>query len=59
MASSIIQLKCDCKNDPWGKKGSESLAARYAAQTPGTDFEIDEGKEYSEVSLFVSNHKNG
>ncbi len=49
MAPSIIQLKCQCKNDPWGKKGSESRAARYAAQAPGTDFKIDEDTEYSEV----------
>ncbi|KAI9792454.1 MAG: hypothetical protein M1816_002338 [Peltula sp. TS41687] len=49
MADSVIQLKCSCKNDPWGKKGSESRAARYAAQTLGDDFKIDEDKEYSEI----------
>jgi mannose-6-phosphate isomerase len=32
---------------PWGKKGKESLAARLCEQTPGTDFKIDESKEYS------------
>ncbi len=49
MAPSVIQLKCFCKNDPWGKKGSDSRAARYATQAPGTEFKIDENKEYSEV----------
>ena len=35
MTSSIIQLECQCNNYPWGKKGKDSLAARYAAATPG------------------------
>jgi hypothetical protein len=37
-------------NYPWGKKGSNSLAAKYAAATPGGHFKIDESKEYAEVS---------
>ncbi|KAI9799238.1 MAG: hypothetical protein M1833_004116 [Piccolia ochrophora] len=49
MATSVIQLKCQCNNYPWGKKGSQSVAARYAAQTPNTDFNIDEDKEYAEM----------
>ncbi|KAK5042915.1 hypothetical protein LTR16_011608, partial [Cryomyces antarcticus] len=49
-----------CNQYPWGKKGSESLAARLAAKTPGwdeddkrnkTDFKIDEEKFYSEMWL--------
>jgi len=48
MTSSIIQLECQCNNYPWGKKGKDSLAARYAAATPGGSFELDEKKEYAE-----------
>ncbi|KAK2625813.1 hypothetical protein QTJ16_005125 [Diplocarpon rosae] len=48
MPSSIIQLECQCNNYPWGKKGKESLAARYAAATPGGHFKLDESKEYAE-----------
>ncbi|KAN0113011.1 mannose-6-phosphate isomerase [Hyaloscypha variabilis] len=35
-------------NYPWGKKGSSSLAAKYAAATPGGHFKLDESKEYAE-----------
>lgn len=48
MSSSIIQLECQCNNYPWGKKGKDSLAARYAAATPGGHFKLDESKEYAE-----------
>merc|ERR1712093_868752 len=48
MTSSIIQLECQCNNYPWGKKGKSSLAARYAAATPGGSFKLDESKEYAE-----------
>jgi len=51
MTSSIIQLECQCNNYPWGKKGKDSLAARYAAATPGGSFELDEKKEYAEVGI--------
>jgi mannose-6-phosphate isomerase len=49
MLSSLIQLECGCNNYPWGKKGKESLAAQYAASTPGGSFKLDESKEYAEV----------
>jgi mannose-6-phosphate isomerase len=48
---SIIQLECGCNNYPWGKKGKESLAAKYAAATPGGHFKLDESKEYAEVGF--------
>merc|ERR1712093_405401 len=51
MTSSIIQLECQCNNYPWGKKGKDSLAARYAAATPGGSFELDEKKEYAEQGM--------
>lgn len=48
MSESIIQLKCDCNNYPWGKKGKESLAARLAAKT-NPDFKLENDKYYSEM----------
>ncbi|KAH8818119.1 RmlC-like cupin domain-containing protein [Hyaloscypha sp. PMI_1271] len=48
MSSSVIQLECQCNNYPWGKKGSSSLAAKYAAATPGGHSKLDEPKEYAE-----------
>ncbi|KAI4151409.1 MAG: hypothetical protein LQ340_003517 [Diploschistes diacapsis] len=49
MVDSVIQLKCNCNNYPWGKKGDKSAAARYCARTPGTDFKIDNDTEYAEM----------
>lgn len=49
MSSSVIQLECQCNNYPWGKKGRDSLAAQFAASTPGGKFQLDESKEYAEV----------
>lgn len=49
MVKSVLQLKCSCNNYPWGKKGSESLAATFCGKTPKTDFKVDESKEYAEM----------
>ncbi|TVY53141.1 Mannose-6-phosphate isomerase [Lachnellula cervina] len=49
MSSSVIQLECQCNNYPWGKKGKQSLAAQFAASTPGGHFKLDESKEYAEM----------
>lgn len=49
MSWSVIQLECQCNNYPWGKQGKNSLAAKYAASTPGGHFELDESKEYAEM----------
>ncbi|CEJ55507.1 hypothetical protein PMG11_01760 [Penicillium brasilianum] len=48
MADAVVQLRCGVKNDDWGKKGKQSMAAQLWSQTPGTD-EIDESKHYSEM----------
>ncbi|KAJ5234195.1 uncharacterized protein N7469_003363 [Penicillium citrinum] len=48
MAASVLQLKCECKNDPWGKKGSESLAGRLWSQIPGSG-PLDDSESYSEM----------
>jgi mannose-6-phosphate isomerase len=54
MVESVMQLKCSCNNYPWGKKGTKSAAARLCAKTPGTDFKIDENKEYAEMFVQYS-----
>ncbi|KAJ5267135.1 hypothetical protein N7478_009943 [Penicillium angulare] len=48
MAASVIQLQCDCKNDPWGKKGGESLAGRLWSQMPDAS-PLDQSQTYSEM----------
>jgi len=48
MSDSVIQLKCNCNNYPWGKVGKQSLAARLCEKT-NPDFKLDDGKEYSEM----------
>ncbi|PWY86015.1 mannose-6-phosphate isomerase [Aspergillus heteromorphus CBS 117.55] len=48
MAAKVFQLKCGYKNDPWGKKGKDSLAGVLCSQTPGA-LELDESKTYSEM----------
>ena len=54
MSPSLIQLQCGANTYEWGKKGSKSAAARFAAATPSTDFQIDEQKPYAEVGVLVS-----
>ncbi|KAH0831730.1 hypothetical protein AYO21_10708 [Fonsecaea monophora] len=48
MVESVIQLKCNCNNYPWGRKGRESLAARLCSET-NPDFQFDDSKEYAEM----------
>ncbi|KIW18730.1 mannose-6-phosphate isomerase, class I [Exophiala spinifera] len=48
MTESVIQLKCDCNNYPWGKVGKESLAAVLCSKT-NPDFKIDNSKNYAEM----------
>lgn len=50
MTSSLVfQLSGTCNNYPWGKKGTQSLAARLCANTLGDKFEIDDDQFYSEM----------
>ncbi|OCK88883.1 RmlC-like cupin [Cenococcum geophilum 1.58] len=39
MVEKVLQLKCNCNQYPWGRKGSESLAARLCAKTLGEDLQ--------------------
>ncbi|KAF4457144.1 Mannose-6-phosphate isomerase [Fusarium albosuccineum] len=56
-AAPFYQLRCGCNQYPWGKQGSDSLAARLCAKTPGwdgdgndkKDFKIDENTPYAEM----------
>lgn len=46
----LIRLQCGVNSYEWGKKGSESAAARFAATTPAEGFSIASDKPYAEVS---------
>ncbi|RMJ24581.1 mannose-6-phosphate isomerase [Aspergillus sp. HF37] len=48
MADSLVELRCGVKNDPWGKKGKESLSGRLWSKTPGNG-PIDDDQTYSEL----------
>ncbi|KAF3922009.1 hypothetical protein ABW20_dc0105468 [Dactylellina cionopaga] len=54
----IIRLSCQVQDYSFGKKGSRSLAARYAlANEAEGDFRIDEEQEYGEI--WMGDHQNG
>ncbi|CAG8909413.1 unnamed protein product [Penicillium egyptiacum] len=46
MADAVVQLRCG--NDPWGKKGKESIVAQLWSKTPNNG-PIDDSKHYSEM----------
>ncbi|TGJ83740.1 hypothetical protein E0Z10_g5048 [Xylaria hypoxylon] len=45
----VFQLSGTCNEYPWGRKGTDSLAARLCEKTPGTSFKLDPEKYYSEM----------
>lgn len=47
--SNFIRLTVSVLPYPYGKKGSDSLAARFATATPENNFKIDEDQPYGEV----------
>lgn len=51
-----MELKCKVNNYHWGKVGSESLVAKFAA-TAVADFKLEEDKNYAELWMGV--HKSG
>lgn len=55
MQVPLIRLQCGVNSYDWGKVGSDSAAAKFAAATPADDFSIQEEKPYAEVSR-ESNH---
>jgi len=54
MRVPLIRLQCGVNSYAWGKKGSESAAARFAAATPSDELKIESDSPYAEVSLFMS-----
>lgn len=49
MTDLVFQLAGTCNNYPWGKKGTQSLAAQLCKNTPGTGFELKNDEYYSEM----------
>ncbi|ROT37502.1 mannose-6-phosphate isomerase [Sodiomyces alkalinus F11] len=52
----LIRLQCGVNSYEWGKKGSESAAARFAAATPTDSLSIQDDKPYAE--LWMGTHPN-
>ncbi|KAJ5652955.1 hypothetical protein N7507_010381 [Penicillium longicatenatum] len=48
MADGVLQLVCECKHDPWGKLGKDSLAGQLWSHMPDAG-ELDSSKTYSEM----------
>ncbi|KAL7275195.1 hypothetical protein RUND412_001872 [Rhizina undulata] len=55
--TAFLRLRCPVKPCPYGKKGSQSLVARFAAATPENNFQIDESQPYGE--LWMGDHPHG
>ncbi|KAI9643865.1 Mannose-6-phosphate isomerase [Ciborinia camelliae] len=49
MQVPLIRLQCGVNSYDWGKVGSDSAAAKFAAATPADDFSIQEEKPYAEL----------
>lgn len=49
MQVPLFRLQCGVNSYAWGKKGSESAAARFAAATPSDDVKIESDKPYAEL----------
>ncbi|EHK25830.1 uncharacterized protein TRIVIDRAFT_85530 [Trichoderma virens Gv29-8] len=49
MQVPLIRLQCGVNSYEWGKKGSESAAARFAAATPSDNLSIQADKPYAEL----------
>ncbi|KAJ5158690.1 uncharacterized protein N7500_008341 [Penicillium coprophilum] len=48
MTDGVLQLVCECKHDPWGKQGQNSLAGRLWSHMPDAG-ELDASETYSEM----------
>ncbi|KAL4770270.1 mannose-6-phosphate isomerase [Aspergillus nidulans var. acristatus] len=49
MQVPLLRLQCGVNSYDWGKVGSESAAAKYAATTASSDFTIEADKPYAEL----------
>jgi mannose-6-phosphate isomerase len=45
----LFRLQCGVNSYDWGKVGSESAAAKFAAATPSDNLSIQSDKPYAEV----------
>ncbi|KKA26885.1 hypothetical protein TD95_003267 [Thielaviopsis punctulata] len=45
----LVRLQCGVNSYEWGKIGSSSAAAKYAAATPADGFSVQEDKPYAEL----------
>jgi len=52
MQVPLIRLQCGVNSYDWGKIGSDSAAAKFAAATPAEGFSVQEEKPYAEVCLY-------
>lgn len=53
MQVPLIRLQCGVNSYDWGKKGSDSAAAKFAAATPAPAFTIKDDQPYAEVGVSV------
>ena len=51
MQVPLIRLQCGVNGYEWGKPGSKSAAARFAAATPREGLEIKSEEPYAEVCV--------
>ncbi|TPX06713.1 uncharacterized protein E0L32_002209 [Thyridium curvatum] len=57
MQVPLIRLQCGVNSYDWGKKGSDSAAAQFAATTAPADFSIQADKPYAEgIKLWMGTH---
>lgn len=47
----LFRLQCGVNSYDWGKIGSDSAAAKFAAATPADGFSVQSDKPYAEVAL--------
>lgn len=49
----LIRLACGVNSYDWGKRGSDSAAAKFAAATPTDNLTIKDDQPYAEVGFVV------
>ncbi|EOD44222.1 putative mannose-6-phosphate isomerase protein [Neofusicoccum parvum UCRNP2] len=49
MQVPLLRLQCGVNSYDWGKTGSTSAAAKFAAATPSNEFSIQDDKPYAEL----------
>lgn len=51
LPTPLYRLQCGVNSYDWGKIGSDSAAAKFAAATPSDNLTIESEKPYAEVRL--------